>query len=189
MATNTVFALSTLFAGLTLPTLMRSGLHGPGWLTSALLVANALLVAVLGPRGGVLAGRHPALRLLGVAAALWCVAFLVLAAAATRTLPTAGLLLLLSMIVLSGAEVLHAPASAALVAAMAGPHDRGKYLAVFQYSFVAAELVGPVTFAGLFVHAPALPFVVVAAANAVALPCLLALGHQAERVSWSSSRD
>lgn len=60
LATNTVFALSTLFTGLTLPTIIKSGLSGPGWLTSGLLVLNALLVAVLGRRGGLLALRyHP----------------------------------------------------------------------------------------------------------------------------------
>ena len=172
LAANTVFALSTLFAGLTLPTLIRSGLHGPGWLTAALLVTNAVLVAVFGPRGGLLAARRPARQLLRAAAALWCLAFLVLALGAATPLPGAAVLLLLSMAALSGAEVLHAPASTSLVNAMAGPHGRGRYLATLQYSFVAAELVGPVMFATLFEHASALPYAVLAVANAAVLPFL-----------------
>lgn len=172
LATNSVFALSTLFAGLTIPTLVRSGLGGPGWLTSGLLVANALLVALLGRRGGRIAARRPALRVLWWAATLWGATFLVMAFGGALSLPWAGFVLLLAIAILSGAEVLHAPASSALVNELAGASGRGRYLAVFQYSFVAAELVGPVLFTSLFTVAPVLPFLAVAGVNVLTLPCL-----------------
>nr|WP_276610731.1 MFS transporter [Kineococcus siccus] len=190
LVTNSVFATSTLFVGLALPTVVRSGLQGPGWLTAALLVVNALLVAVLGPRGGRVAARRGPLVPLRWAAALWAAAFTALALGAAGTLPTAVLFLAASVLVLSAAEVLHAPASAALVTALAGPDARGRYLAVFQYSFVAAELLGPLLFAGLFDRGAALPFLVLAAANLLALPGLRITGRlvgRAERRPRTSS--
>jgi len=162
LALNSVLALSTLFFGLSLPTVVRSGLDGPGWLTAALLVANALLVAVLSSRGAGLASRSSKVRLLEHAALLWSGAFAAIAVAVTLPLAVAALVLLIGVVLLSAAEVLHAPSSAALVDELARG-ARGRYLAVFQYSFVVAELVGPILFTTLFDLAVPLPFVVVAA--------------------------
>lgn len=166
LALNSVLALATLFFGLALPTVVRSALDGPGWLTAALLVANALLVAVLSSRGASLAARAPKVALLRRAALLWSAAFVAVAVAVvlpvTVPLGVAALVLLVGVALLSVAEILHAPSSAALVDELAGG-ARGRYLAVFQYSFVAAELVGPILFTVLFDLAAALPFAVVAA--------------------------
>lgn len=170
LALNAVFAWSTLSLGLALPTLVRSGLDGPGWLTSGLLVANAGSVAALGARGGRLAAERPGWVLLRWSALLWVLAYALLAWAALVDLPVAAVVLLLAVVALSAAEVLHAPASALLVTTVAGPARRARYLAVFQYSFVAAELVGPVAFTSLFALAPAAPFVLLVAVNMLALP-------------------
>ena len=159
---NSVLALSTLFFGLSLPTVVRSGLDGPGWLTAALLVTNALLVAVFSARGAGLASRTPKVRLLRRAALLWSGAFAAMAVAVTLPLAVAAAVLLVGVALLSIAEILHAPSSAALVDELARG-ARGRYLAVFQYSFVVAELVGPIMFTALFGVAAALPFAVVAA--------------------------
>lgn len=162
LALNSVLALSTLFFGLSLPTVVRSRLDGPGWLTAALLVANALLVAVLSSRGARLAYRTSKVRLLKRAALLWTGAFAAIAVAVTLPLAAAAAVLLVGVALLSIAEVLHAPSSAALVDEFARG-ARGRYLAVFQYSFVVAELIGPIMFTALFDLAAALPFAVVAA--------------------------
>ncbi|MCM0638823.1 MFS transporter [Cellulomonas wangsupingiae] len=171
LGTNSVFALCILFLGLALPTVVRAGLAGPGWLTSLLLVANALLVAVLSARGAAAAASRPRTAVLRRAGVLWCAAFTVLAVAVSVGLAVAAVLLLVGIVLLSVAEVLHAPASAALVGALGGA-ARGRYLAVFQYSFVAAELVGPLLFTGLFGVVPALPFAVVAVASLLAAAVL-----------------
>lgn len=163
LALNSVLALSTLFFGLSLPTVVRSGLAGPGWLSAALLVTNALLVAVFSTRGAALATRTPKVRLLRRAALLWSGAFATMAVAVTLPLAVAAAVLLIGVALLSVAEILHAPSSAALVDELARG-ARGRYLAVFQYSFVVAELVGPIMFTALFGVAAALPFAVVAAA-------------------------
>lgn len=164
---NSVFALCIIVVGLSLPTVVRSGLQGPGWLTSALLVVNALLVAVFSARGAAFAGARPQVGVLVRAGALWCGAFAVVAVATGLGLAAAALLLLVGMALMSAAEVLHAPSSSALVNTLAGP-ARGRYLAVFQYSFVLAELVGPVLFTGLFGVAPALPFAILSALSVAA---------------------
>lgn len=174
LVTNVVFALSTLALGLTLPTLVRSALDGPGWLTSALLVTNAAAVAVLGRRGGVLAARLPSQTVLRAAGLVWAAAFCVTAIGATQSLRAAASLLLLAVLLLSVAEVLHAPTSASLVNAMAGQERRGRYLAVFQYSFVGAELIGPLLFTSLFDVGHALPFLALAALNLLTVPALAA---------------
>ena len=167
LGANSVFALCILFPGLALPTVVRAGLAGPGWLTSALLVANALLVAVLSARGAATAASQPRTTVLSRAGVLWCGAFAVLAVAVSVRLPVAAVLLLAGIALLSVAEVLHAPTSAALVGTLGGA-ARGRYLAVFQYSFVLAELVAPLLFTGLFGVVPALPFAVVAGASLLA---------------------
>lgn len=161
LALNSVLALATLFFGLSLPTVVRSRLDGPGWLTAALLVANALLVAVLSARGADLSSRASKVRLLKRAAFLWSGAFAVFAVAMTLPLVAAAVVLLIGVALLSVAEILHAPSSAALVDELARG-SRGRYLAVFQYSFVVAELIGPIMFTALFDLAAALPFAVVA---------------------------
>jgi MFS family permease len=86
-----------------------------------------------------------------------------MAVAVTLPLAVAAAVLLIGVALLSVAEILHAPSSAALVDELARG-ARGRYLAVFQYSFVVAELVGPIMFTALFGVTAALPFAVVAAA-------------------------
>jgi MFS family permease len=125
-------------------------------------VANALLVAVLSSRGARPAYRTSKVRLLKRAALLWTGAFAAIAVAVTLPLAAAAAVLLVGVALLSIAEVLHAPSSAALVDEFARG-ARGRYLAVFQYSFVVAELIGPIMFTALFDLAAALPFAVVAA--------------------------
>ncbi|MFW8745405.1 hypothetical protein, partial [Mesorhizobium japonicum] len=174
---NVVFATATLFAGLSLPTVVRSALHGPGWFTALLLVVNALLVALLGRRGGLLAEHHRGRVLLMIAGVLWAAAFALVGAGILAVDAVAWSLgsLGAGVVLLSLAEVLHAPASTAWVARMAPVSGRSARLALFQYSFVAAERIGPVLFATCFSVWPPLPFFVVALAG-LAASALLAVG-------------
>src|SRR5690606_39460190 len=126
---NSVLALATLFLGLALPTVVRTTLSAAGWVTAVLLVTNALLVAVLSARGARLTVRVAKVRVVGRAALLWCG---VIAVAVTLPRTPAVAVLLLGVVLLSVAEVLHAPSSAALVDELAG-EARGSYLAGFQY--------------------------------------------------------
>ena len=70
-------------------------------------------------------------------------------------------------VVFTAAELLHAPASTALAAALAPARRRGRYLATFQYSFTLASLVAPVFFTSLFAATPAAPWLVMAVLVAI----------------------
>lgn len=175
---NSVFAISTLLLGLTIPTLVKDALSGPGWLTSALLVGNAILVASLGVLGARRAADHSPFRVLTVAALIWASGCVLLALAAAVALPIAAVPLGLAVIGFSIAEILHAPTSVALVSDLAPNAHRGQYLAVFQYSFIAAEIVGPVLFTGLFVANHSSPFLVVLVLNLAVTPALMIMGKR-----------
>jgi MFS family permease len=179
LTVNCVFAISTLLLGLTLPTVIKDALAGPGWLTSALLVGNALLVAafgVLGARAGT--ARSP-FRVLTVAALIWAGGCLLLALGAAIPLPVAAVPLMFAVIGFSAAEILHSPTSVALVTDIAPSARRGQYLALFQYSFIVAEIAGPVMFAALFVENHSSPFVLVLILNLAVIPALTALRRRA----------
>jgi MFS family permease len=174
-AVNTVFAMSTLMLGLTLPTFIRTALHAPAWLASVVLVGNAIIIGVLGGRLTRRLARHRRTRLICLAAGLWM----------TWSPAFAGItgghsiwfvsVLISATVLFTAAEIIHAPASMAIAAARAPPATRGRYLALFQYSFVGAEIAAPVLFAGLFGLGHAMPFLAMAVLNAIAFACTLRL--------------
>ena len=175
---NAIFALAVLFLGLALPTTMRSGLGGPGWLTAVFLTANALLVAVLGLRAARWAERRPRARALAVSGSLWAVAYSVIAIAVELPLWAAVAPLAIAVCGIATAEAIQAPASMAWASESAPLDARGRYLAVFQYSWLIAEIAGPVLFAVLFAHGAWLPFALVAVANALAVLALPAVSRR-----------
>jgi MFS family permease len=181
LTVNCVFAISTLLLGLTLPTVVKNVLSGPGWLTSALLVSNAVLVAAFGVLGARAASTHSPFRILTVAALIWATGCALLALAAAIPLPIAAVPLMLAAIGFSVAEILHSPTSVSLVSDLAPSERRGQYLAVFQYSFIVAEIAGPVLFTSLFVVSGSLPFIVVLILNLAAIPALTSLGNERYR--------
>jgi MFS family permease len=73
------------------------------------------------------------------------------------------------------ADVMHAPAFTALAAAAAPDHVRGRYLAVFQYSFTFASIVGPVFFTSLFGIGRAAPWIVLAMLDCASAVAIVAL--------------
>lgn len=58
--------------------------------------------------------------------------------------------------------MIHAPTSMALVAGNSPEALRGRYMAIFQYAFFLANIVGPSLFAFLFPIHPGLPWLAVA---------------------------
>lgn len=172
VAVNAVFALSILFLGTALPITIRDGLNGPGWLTASLLTFNAVLVALVGLRAARWTQRRSRVWSLGVAGMLWMVAYAMAAIGASQTLWVASALLGVAVVGVAAAEAVHAPSSMAWAAEMAPEVQRGRYLALFQYSWLAAEVAAPLVFATLFVRGAWLPFAVVAGANAVAVLAL-----------------
>ncbi|WFE60207.1 MFS transporter [Micromonospora sp. WMMD712] len=172
---NAVFALSTMMLALALPTLVLLHLHAPGWLVSGLLVGNTVVVSVVTAPVVLRLRRFRRTRVVATAAALWAVWALLLAVLRPEHLSWAIPLLVASTLLYTAATVIHAPVSMGLAAAAAPADTRGRYLAIFQYSFTLAEVVGPSFFTMLFAAYHGLPWVALAALNGVAILAVLAL--------------
>lgn len=169
IAANTLYAFCSVLLGVGLPVFALDFLHAPGWLIGPLLA----LVTVLGATGqGVGVRRTARLRrvtVLALAGLLWVVWGLL---GAGLTLLSGGLLiggLVLATMLYAVAELLHAPASMALAATQAPSAARESYLSWFQYSFAIATVVTPSVFGTLSATGPQLPWLVAAAAAALAV--------------------
>ena len=169
-AVNTLFALSSRMLALGLPSMVLYELHGPGWLTSTVLVGNAVLLAVLSPPVAKLLQRFRRTRVIIFAGALWSLWSFAFASIGPglSVWPLLGLIGGAALL-FTFAEVVYGPASMALVNAIAPTAARGRYLAAFQYSFVASGIVAPVFFTALFHVRPELPWIVLGFVNLVAL--------------------
>ncbi|MEV0878556.1 MFS transporter [Micromonospora echinofusca] len=172
---NTVFALSSMMLGLALPTVMLTDLRGPAWLTSAVLAGNAFLVALLSAPVGTRLPRHRRTRAVALAAALWTVWGVAMATLGPGRLGVVAALLVAATLLFTVAEVVHAPASAALAAAAAPVAARGRYLAAFQYSFALASMVAPAFFGTLYEVGTAAPWLTLALLNALGVVGVLLL--------------
>ncbi len=173
---NTLYALSTLMLGLALPTFVRVVLHRSAWLTSAVLVGNAVLIALLGNSVTRRLAHLRRTRVICAAGGLWACWSLALGGIACgRITWAAPAALIAATLMFTLAEVIHAPASMALAADGAPPRARGRYLAGFQYSFVFAEIIAPVFFTNLFGFGHAIPFLALGALNIAAIACTLRL--------------
>jgi len=172
---NTVLALSSFFLPLALPTVVSRQLGAPPWVTSALLAANAVLVAVLSaPLVRRARGRRRT-RALVLAGVLWAGGSLLLALLAATGPGLLLPLLVVGTLLFTIAESIHAPLSQTLAEAVAPPASRGRYLATFQYSFAIASIVGPAFFAVLFEIAHPLPWLGLALLDLAALGGVLLL--------------
>jgi MFS family permease len=173
-AVNTVFATSTLLLGLSIPTVVAVALELPGSVTAALLVGNAVLVAALGLLGARWASARQPRQVLALGAAIWAIGCGVLGFAMSPVIEWGAVALVgVGVVAFSLAEILHAPTSMGLASELAPPRSRGTYLAMFQYSFVAAEILCPVLFTMLFVLDHSAPFFAVLVLNLAVIPLLI----------------
>ncbi|WAP60668.1 MFS transporter [Streptomyces sp. S465] len=140
---NVLFNICTVFLAVAVPVYVTRGLHAPGWAVGAFLTITTAVVATCAAE----VTRRSRRRTGGAMAwggrlwAAWC------AAAAMAVLLPPGPLpvgyLAPAMLLWAAAEMLHGPASNALSAQAAPEGVRGTYLAAFQYSFAAADMVTP----------------------------------------------
>lgn len=163
---NTAFATSSTMLTLGLPVLVVEALAGPSWLAPVLLVGNTVLLAGLSaPVVGRLA-PYRRTRVLIAAAALWAAWCGLFAAVGPGRAMVP--VLVLATLLFTAAELVHAPVSMALATALSPLASRGRYLAVFQYSFTIAGMVAPAFFTALFEVRHWLPWAVLGAVNAAA---------------------
>jgi MFS family permease len=165
---NTIFALCSIFIGVAVPVYLIDGLAAPHWLVGPLLTASTVLLA-LGQRLAVRLVRPLSrARALVLAGAFW-VAWALVYAAAVRV-PGWALVpyLLAGMVFYAAADLIHAPISNALSSAAAPPGQRGRYLAVYQYTFAFASILAPTFFTALYARGRAMPWLALAAVAAAA---------------------
>ena len=175
IAINTVFAMSTMMLPLALPAFVLRGLHAPGWLTASVLAGNAILISVLGAPVTRRVRHYRRTRILAASALLWASWSLLFALLVPGHPGWVIPLLVGATLLFTVADVMHAPASAALAAAAAPDHVRGRYLAVFQYSFTFASIAGPVFFTALFEVGRAAPWIVLGLLDCASAAAIVAL--------------
>ena len=175
IAVNTIFAMSSMMLPLALPAFVLRGLHAPGWLTASVLAGNAILISVLGAPVTKLVSRYRRTRILMTSAVLWAAWSLVFAVLVPGHPVWVIPLLIGATLLFTVADVMHAPASAALAAAASPEHLRGRYLAVFQYSWTFASIVGPVFFTQLFGVGRAAPWIALGVIDCAGAVAILAL--------------
>ena len=183
---NTIYAMSSMMLGLALPVVVVSALTAPAWLTSPLLVTNTVLISVLAAPLVARTRRFRRTRLVIVAAVLWTLWCAMLAMLRPGNLALIVVILAAATLLYTVAESLHAPISMAIASGTAPTRYRGRYLAVFQYSFTIGSIIAPTFFTALFTANTALPWLVLGALNAASIPAVLLLER---RLPASAVRD
>jgi MFS family permease len=184
---NTVFALCAMFLGLALPVYVVDGLDAPAWLVGPLLAGNTILLALGQTTAVRLVRPLKRTRVMVLAGVLWAV--WAVACALALAVPLAALVPYLAVITLcfTVAELVHAPVSMSLASEAAPPDLRGRYLAVFQYSFAFAAVIAPGFFSVLFTAGRPLPWVALAVLALLGAAAMLVLERRLPRTALVSS--
>ncbi|GAA2305735.1 MFS transporter [Streptomyces kunmingensis] len=160
---NVVCNMCTVLLAVALPVYAVHGLHAPAWSVGAFLTLTTAVVATCTAEATRRVRRHTsrggAMAWGGRLWAAWCAA-----AALAVLLPQGPVLIVyltLIMLLWATAEMLHGPAANALSADAAPEGARGTYLAAFQYSFAAADMVTPGLFGVLYGVDQFMPWVVI----------------------------
>lgn len=163
IAANTCFALCNNFIYLAVPVYFTITLKLPIWFVSVTLAFNTVLVATMQTFVVHWIEPFPRTRALMVAGGFWCLwcGTSALALFIPRPLLIPYLLVIVGLY--GSALLIHTPTSNALAASSSPEALRGRYLAIFQYSFFLANIVGPTLFTFLFTIQPALPWLIIAA--------------------------
>ena len=141
-----------------------------------LLLMNAATVVVAQvPVARLIEGRRRALSL-AFGCLCWVVAYALVASAQFAGRAAFGVLLLAAALVAIG-ECFHAVALAPLVAQLAPPELRGRYMATIGLSFLLGLALGPSVGVQLLSHSPNAAFIGTAALAACAAISVLALEH------------
>lgn len=178
---NTAFALCNVMLSIAFPPFVERRLPEVTWAVGPLLAMNTVVQAVLQTTVVRLIRplpRHRSLCLAGVLWAAWAGL-----TAGPLWLPRALWIPCLTVAVLcySAAQLVHSPVSNALSADAAPAGIRGRYIAVFQYSFAIATVVAPMLFSLLFEVSSAAPWATLAALALLTVPGMLVLAPRLPR--------
>lgn len=177
IALNSLFAICNIMLSIGLAPYVTRELPTLAWAIGPLLAMNTVVQAVF--QTVVVRWIRPVRRdwSLCIAGALWaawaCLTLLPVWLAPAWWLPS----LVVGVFCYSAAQLVHSPVSNALSADAAPADVRGRYLAVFQYSFAVAGVVTPVIFAGLFEISYGLPWIAVAVVGLSTIPFTVLLAR------------
>ncbi|WP_404501126.1 MFS transporter [Arthrobacter sp. GAS37] len=177
MGLNTVFALCNVMLSIAFPLFIFRQLPAMTWLVGPLLGMNTVVQVVLqGPVVRLIRPlpRHKSLCLVGVLWASWaCLTAAPLWIPSVLWVPC----LVVAVVCYSGAQLVHSPVSNALSADAAPEDIRGRYLAVFQYSFAIAGVAAPLLFSLLSAISSTAPWAVLAVLALMTVPGMLILAR------------
>jgi MFS family permease len=156
--TNVMFAMGSMLLAVGIPLYLITSLKVPVWVVGAIFALNTTLLALLQTllvRKLEAYRRTRALMFAGMLWGGWC-----LLCTLALVLPPGALLPYLFSItcIYTLAELIHAPTSNALAAAVSPDALRGRYLALFQFAWSIASILTPGLFTLLFTIHPSLPW-------------------------------
>jgi hypothetical protein len=185
---NTVYALCNVMLGIALAPFVEQSRSVVLWLVGPLLALNTLLQATCQMWVVRLLRRLRRDLALCLAAALWGMWATLFAVATVVPHPFEVVCLGAATVCYSAAQLIHSPSSNALAFDAAPVELRGRYLAVFQYSFVVATVVAPALASWLLTWAPIALWIVTGSLAAAAIPASLALSRHLPAAAVAGSR-
>ncbi len=187
---NIAFPLCALMLGTALPIYITEAVHAPAWILGPALILNSLLVIGCQTLVVRFLEPHRRTRVLGAAALVWCLSYSLFALVLIipRFLLVPYLLLAVTLHTL--ASLLYTPTASAFVADFGPTTQRGRYVAIYEFSWGVANALTPFLFTALYAVTPALPWMVlavmVAASGMIALWLERRFPAQAVRASRRS---
>jgi len=173
---NTLFAYCSTVLGVGLPLYIVDGLRAPAWLIGPLLALNTVLGATCQGLAVRKSAPFPIVTMLAATGALWLGWGLATAALSLAPMTVVVPGLVITVILYSIAELIHAPLSMGLAADASPEQSRAEHLAWFQYSFAVATTLAPGAFALTYALGPAIPWLMSAGVAAVAAVGILVIG-------------
>ncbi|MBO0779991.1 MAG: MFS transporter, partial [Ktedonobacteraceae bacterium] len=159
---NTCFTLCYSFFYLVMSVYFKTALQLPIWFIGVALGLNTGLITIM--QTVIVRWLEPfrRTRALVTAGIIWCVWCFTTALALFLPYPLRMPYLLVTVGIQGLAEMIHTPTSMAIAAASSPEALRGRYMAIFQYSFFLANIVAPSLFTFLFPIHAGLPWLVLA---------------------------
>lgn len=143
VASNTAYAMTGLALNIAMPVFIVETLGLPGWVTGTVFVLNTVLVGLgQGLVVNAMTGARRT-RIITLAAGFTVISFGMLYAAGALSVSVAIGVVLVAAVVYTGGELIAGPVLAALAAESPPAHLRGRYLAVYQFSWNGASTVAP----------------------------------------------
>jgi MFS family permease len=174
---NLAYTLSMVSLTILLPVYVVETLALPTWLAGAVIALNCVLMTVAQGPAVRLIEHRTTIWALRLSAALFSVAFIVIAVVSWLPLIAAVPVLLAGVVVFTFGELFESPSMAALSTDAAPTALRGRYLTMHQTSWTIASIIGPALFTLLLSVQSVLPWLFLAVLSGVGTVTITAVGR------------